>query len=104
MALVLLGILNWVGISESAKVSMVGAVIAFFSDVAILVTVFTHISFPQFLHRILQNLLCCTRPFPCCALHKALLINGTVLTGKVNRSLAYALITAKESILPNSPA
>src|SRR5438445_6580934 len=49
VALVLLGILNWVGISESAKVSMVGAVIAFFSDVAILVTVFTHISFPQFL-------------------------------------------------------
>jgi amino acid transporter len=49
VALVLLGILNWVGISESAKVSMVGAVVAFFSDVAILVTVFTHISFPQFL-------------------------------------------------------
>src|SRR6202051_3984558 len=47
--LVLLGILNWVGVSESAKVSMVGAVIAFFSDIAILVTVFTHISFPQFL-------------------------------------------------------
>src|SRR5438552_5526936 len=47
--LVLLGILNWVGVSESAKVSMVGAVIAFFSDLAILVTIFTHISFPQFL-------------------------------------------------------
>src|SRR5437763_12510661 len=47
--LVLLGILNWVGVSESAKVSMVGAVIAFFSDLAILVTVFTHISFSQFL-------------------------------------------------------
>ncbi|MDQ6659881.1 MAG: APC family permease [Chloroflexota bacterium] len=47
--LVLLGILNWVGVSESAKVSMVGAVIAFVSDIAILVTVFTHISFPQFL-------------------------------------------------------
>src|SRR5450755_997620 len=30
--LILLGILNWVGISESAKVSLVGAVIAFFSD------------------------------------------------------------------------
>src|SRR5436309_11380532 len=37
--LILLGILNWVGISESAKVSLVGAVIAFFSDIAILVTV-----------------------------------------------------------------
>src|SRR5437588_9119111 len=47
--LVLLGILNWVGISESAKVSLVGAVIAFVSDVAILFTVFTHISFAEFL-------------------------------------------------------
>src|SRR5947209_1799191 len=47
--LVLLGILNWVGISESARVSLVGAVIAFISDIAILVTVFTHISFSFFL-------------------------------------------------------
>ncbi|HXR65781.1 MAG TPA: APC family permease, partial [Ktedonobacteraceae bacterium] len=46
--LVLLGILNWVGISESAKVSLVGAVIAFLSDIAILITVFTHISLAQF--------------------------------------------------------
>src|SRR5579884_3935536 len=30
--LILLGILNWVGVSESAKVSMVGAIIAFLSD------------------------------------------------------------------------
>src|SRR5690348_8639882 len=42
--LVVLGILNWVGISESAKVSMVGAVVAFVSDLAVLFTVFTHIS------------------------------------------------------------
>lgn len=42
--LVLLGILNWVGVSESARVSMVGAIIAFASDLAILVTIFTHIS------------------------------------------------------------
>src|SRR5438128_5121422 len=35
--LILLGILNWVGISESARVSLVGAVIAFGSDVAILI-------------------------------------------------------------------
>src|SRR5438132_11276439 len=41
--LVLLGILNWIGISESAKVSLVGAIIAFASDIAILITVFTHI-------------------------------------------------------------
>lgn len=46
--LILLGILNWVGVSASAKVSMVGAVIAFFSDIAILITVFTHISLSQF--------------------------------------------------------
>src|SRR5579864_8473319 len=38
VALVLLGLLNWVGISESARVSLVGAVIAFLSDIAILVT------------------------------------------------------------------
>ena len=49
VVLVLLGILNWIGVSESAKVSMVGAVIAFISDIAILVTVFTHISFADFL-------------------------------------------------------
>jgi amino acid transporter len=47
--LILLGILNWVGISESAKVSFVGAIIAFLSDLAILVTVFTHISFSYFI-------------------------------------------------------
>src|SRR5213082_1478476 len=47
--LILLGILNWVGISESAKVSLVGAVIAFVSDLAILATVFTHLSFAEFL-------------------------------------------------------
>lgn len=46
--LVLLGLLNWIGISESAKVSLVGAVIAFISDLAILYTVFTHISLPEF--------------------------------------------------------
>ncbi len=42
--LVLLGLLNWVGISESAKVSMIGALIAFGSDLAILWTVFSHLS------------------------------------------------------------
>ena len=49
VVLILLGILNWVGISESAKVSLVGAVIAFISDIAILITVFTNISFSEFL-------------------------------------------------------
>jgi amino acid transporter len=48
--LVLLGFLNWVGISESAKVSLVGAVIAFGSDIAILITVFAHISVGDFFH------------------------------------------------------
>ncbi len=47
--LVLLGLLNWVGISESAKVSFVGAIIAFVSDIAILITVFTHLSFSTFM-------------------------------------------------------
>src|SRR5712692_1637584 len=47
--LIILGILNWVGISESAKVSLVGAIIAFISDLAILITVFSHISFSFFL-------------------------------------------------------
>ncbi|QBD78076.1 APC family permease [Ktedonosporobacter rubrisoli] len=47
--IILLGILNWIGISESAKVSLAGAVIAFISDLAILFTVFTHLSFSQFL-------------------------------------------------------
>src|SRR5437764_5025937 len=47
--LILLGILNWIGISESARVSLVGAIIAFVSDLAILVTVFTHISFSEFI-------------------------------------------------------
>ena len=46
----LLGLLNWVGISESAKVSLVGAFIAFVSDIAILITVFSHISLGQFFH------------------------------------------------------
>src|SRR6266705_1332808 len=41
--LFLLGLLNWIGISESAKVSLVGALIAFVSDLAIIWTVFTHI-------------------------------------------------------------
>src|SRR5213078_3330116 len=52
--LILLGILNWFGISESAKVSLVGAIIAFISDLAILVTVFTHISFSEFIALIPQ--------------------------------------------------
>ena len=47
--LLLLGLLNWFGVSESTKVSLVGALIAFLSDIALLVTVFTHLSFTQFL-------------------------------------------------------
>jgi amino acid transporter len=52
--LVLLGLLNWFGVSESAKVSLVGAVIAFLSDLAILFTVFTHVSLGEFFHLIGQ--------------------------------------------------
>jgi amino acid transporter len=47
--LLLLGLLNWFGVSESAKVSLAGALIAFLSDIALLVTVFLHLSFTQFL-------------------------------------------------------
>jgi amino acid transporter len=47
--LVLLGLLNWVGISESAKVSLIGALVAFGSDLAILWTVFSHLSLAQVL-------------------------------------------------------
>jgi amino acid transporter len=47
--LLLLGLLNWFGVSESAKVSLVGALIAFLSDIALLVTVFLHLSLSQFL-------------------------------------------------------
>ncbi len=53
--LVLLGLLNWVGISESAKVSFVGALIAFGSDIAILITVFTHLSLSAFLKLISET-------------------------------------------------
>ena len=54
IALILLGILNWYGISESAKVSLVAALVSFVSDLAILVTVFTHISFSEFIALIPQ--------------------------------------------------
>src|SRR5438876_8081625 len=47
--LLLLGLLHWFGVSESAKVSLAGALIAFLSDIALLVTVFLHISLSQFL-------------------------------------------------------
>jgi amino acid transporter len=46
--LLLLGLLNWVGISESAKVSLVGALIAFLSDLAVIWTVFTHFPLAEF--------------------------------------------------------
>jgi amino acid transporter len=46
--LILLGVLNWVGISESAKVSLVAALVAFVSDLAIIWTVFTHIPLSAF--------------------------------------------------------
>ncbi|TMD65142.1 MAG: amino acid permease, partial [Chloroflexi bacterium] len=56
--LVLLGLLNWIGISESAKVSLVGALIAFLSNLAIIWTVFTHIpvtEFPFLLSRMFEH-------------------------------------------------
>lgn len=40
----LLGVLNWIGISESAKVSMIAALLAFGSNIAVLITVFLNFS------------------------------------------------------------
>src|SRR5438045_3229370 len=47
--LFLLGVLNWIGISESARVSMVAALVAFGSNLAVLVVVFTNVSLPTVL-------------------------------------------------------
>src|SRR5204863_3032346 len=40
----------WIGVKDSARVSMGAAIIALASDIAILITVFTHISITQFFH------------------------------------------------------
>ncbi|HKV57757.1 MAG TPA: APC family permease, partial [Ktedonobacteraceae bacterium] len=45
----LLGVLNWWGVSESASVSAVGAVIAFISDIAILIEVFANVPLSKIL-------------------------------------------------------
>ena len=87
--LILLGILNWVGVSESAKVSLVGAIIAFLSDIAILVTVFTHLSLGQFFAL-----------FPQMFSGRAL-TPVTVLTGFAGSFLAFSGL---ESISQLSPA
>ena len=52
VVLVLLGILNWWGVSESATLSAVGAVIAFTSDVAIVLQVILHVPLATLLHLI----------------------------------------------------
>jgi amino acid transporter len=52
--LVLLGVLNWLGVSASAKVSLAAASVAFLSDVALLLTVFSHLSLSQFLSLFLR--------------------------------------------------
>jgi amino acid transporter len=46
--LLALGVLNWLGIGVSAVVSLIAAGVAFISDVAILVTVFAHLSLDDF--------------------------------------------------------
>jgi amino acid transporter len=45
--LFLLGVLNWIGISESARVSMVAAFVALGSDLAVLTIVFIHVPFKE---------------------------------------------------------
>jgi amino acid transporter len=86
--LILLGILNWVGVSESAKVSLIGAVIAFASDIAILITVFIHMSFTTFLSL-----------FPAMFVHETL-TPASVLIGFAGSFLAFSGL---ESISQLSP-
>ena len=88
VVLVLLGVLNWVGVSESAKFSMVGAVIAFLSDIAILVTVFTHISFTDFLA--LFSKMFAGRP----------LTFGTLLVGFAGSFLAFSGLESISQLAP----
>ena len=52
VVLVLLGLLNWWGVSESASVSAVGAIIAFVSDIAIVLEVVLHVPLATLLHLI----------------------------------------------------
>src|SRR5260370_12900599 len=86
--LLLLGLLNWFGVSESAKVSLVAALIAFLSEIALLVTVFTHLSFTQFLAL-----------FPSMFAHQKLTIPA-LLVGFAGSFLAFS---ALESISQLSP-
>jgi amino acid transporter len=86
--LALLGLLNWVGISESAKVSLVGALIAFLSDLAILWTVFTHVpltELPLLFRRMFEG---------------ASLTPGSILLGFAGAFLAFSGL---ESISQLSP-
>ncbi len=54
VVLILLGLLNWWGVSESATVSAIGAIIAFLSDLAILMTVFIQVPLSTLLNLIPQ--------------------------------------------------
>src|SRR5215472_10647231 len=87
--LALLGLLNWIGISESAKVSLVGALVAFVSDLAIIWTVFTHIPIPEF-------------PFLFATMFDCASLNPTsILVGFAGAFLAFSGL---ESISQLSPA
>src|SRR6266571_4758133 len=86
--LALLGLLNWVGISESAKVSLAAALIAFLSDLAILWIVFTHIplaELPLLFRRMFEG---------------ASLTPGSILLGFAGAFLAFSGL---ESISQLSP-
>ena len=52
IVLLLLGVLNWWGIKESAMVSLVIAILAFVSDIVILFAVFLTIPLPEIIHLI----------------------------------------------------
>ena len=88
VVLALLGLLNWIGLSESAKVSFVAAIISFGSNVAILITVFTHISFSSFFSL-----------FPSMFDHRTL-TPGFILIGYAGAFLAFSGL---ESISQLSP-
>jgi len=86
--LALLGILNWLGISESAKVSLLVAMIAFVSDLAILFTIFTHLSFSSFISL-----------FPSMFAHHALTLRS-LLVGFAGSFLAFSGLESISQLAP----
>lgn len=89
VVLAILGILNWWGISESAIVSLTGALVAFLSDIAILCFVFIHVP----LHTILDliPLMFSNKP----------LTGLTLLTGFAGSFLAFSGLESISQLAPD---